>query len=305
VDDSGAQMKKIWGMSNPPDADTWWEDLLTNPPNNMHVTIQPSGLSPEADWVHLLDSGYYENLAELHANDQDWIDVFIHGQFGKSLQGMPVFRAFNRETHVAKENLRPMPTTLVIGVDAGLTPAAVMTQQTHDGRVLVLDTIASFDMGALRFCRERLKPMLISKYPGVTAHVVIDPAAFQRAQTDERTVADIFKAEGFSVVPARTNAVAARLGAVESYLTRTVNGNPAFLVNPDCMDIITGLAGKYRYKINTKGERDESPAKDHPVSDFMDALQYACLHSDGGGIFGSTVGSGRRELRKTTSAGWT
>ena len=84
---------------------------------------------------------------------------------------------------------------------------------------------------------------------------------------------------------------------MESFLTRTVNGNSAFLTDPACTDIIKGLAGKYRYKINTKGERDATPAKEHPVSDFMDALQYACLQHDGGGIFGGNILSQRREIK--------
>jgi hypothetical protein len=44
---------------------------------------------------------------------------------------------------------------------ARLTPAAVITQSTYDGRVIVLDAIAAFDMGAMRFIREKLKPLLV------------------------------------------------------------------------------------------------------------------------------------------------
>lgn len=304
VNDDGSSAKKLWGMSNPPDADTWWETLLTNPPANMHVTIQPSGLSPEADWVHLLDSGYYENLAELHVNDPDWIDVFIHGKFGKSLQGMAVFRSFSKELHVAKETLKVLPTTIVIGVDAGLTPAAVLTQQTYDGRVLILDELASFDMGAVRFCREKLKPLLMNKYPGRQYHVVIDPAAFQRAQTDERSVADIFRAEGFQIKPARTNSTAGRIASVEAFLSRQINGNPAFLMDPGCSRLIAAMRSKYRYKYNTKGEKEYKPAKDE-YSHIADALQYACLAHDNGGVFGGNMSGSRRELKTVRASGWT
>lgn len=299
VDDNGEPMKKLWGASNPPEADSWWETLLSAPPNNMHVTIQPSGLSPEADWIHLLDAGYYENLAELHANDQDWVDVFIHGKFGKSLQGQPVFRCFDQTRHVAKEVIKVQTGTLVIGVDAGLNPTAVITQQTYDGRVLVLDAITGADggMGALRFVREKLKPLLLNKYPGRQSLIVIDPAAFQRAQTDERSVADIFKAEGFLVKPARTNAIPARIAAVESFMTRTVDGKSAFLVDPTCTLLITALRSKYRYKYNTKGERDDKPEKSHPHSDVADATQYACLQHDNGGIFGGNALAQRREIK--------
>jgi len=300
VDDNGNAMKKLWGMSNPPDADTWWERLLSEPPTNVHVTIQPSGLSPEADWLHLLDANYYENLAELHKGDQDWIDVFIHGKFGKSLSGQPVFRCFDVATHVAKEPIQVQSGSLVIGVDAGLNPTAVVTQLTHDGRVLVLNALTGHDggMGALRFIRERLKPLLSATYPGRPCSIIIDPAAFQRAQTDERSVADIYKAEGFMVRPARTNSIAARLAVVESYLTRTVNGKAALLINPTATGLIAAMRSQYRYRINSKGDVDDKPDKVHPASDFADSLEYACLQHDGGKALGASVVNCKREVKK-------
>ena len=297
VTDEGKPNKFVWGMSNPPDMDSYWEDKLTNPPENMHVTIQPGGLDPEADWVHFLPTDYYENLAL--GKTEDWIDVYIHAKFGKTLSGQPVFRSFNRTVHVAKEPLKPqaMSGTLIIGVDAGLTPAAVLGQVLYDGRVLVYDAIISADMGALRFIREKLKPLLANKFQGLRSVVIIDPAAFQRAQTDERTVADIYRTEGFLVKPAISNLVSARINAVDKYLTRTVDGKAGVLFCPEgCGPLIQAMAGKYRYKINTKGERDESPEKSHPWSDVSDAFQYVCLQADGGGLFGSSHNVTRREV---------
>ncbi len=296
--EDGVKLKKLWGASNPPDADTFWEKYIDELPENAHVTIQPSGLSPEADWRHCLDEDYYDNLR--HGKTEDWIDVYIHGKFGKSLSGKPVFRCFDKTAHVAKEPLKPIGSgTLVIGADAGLNPTAVITQQTYDGRVLVLDAITGIDggMGALRFIRERLKPLLANKYPSRPSIVVIDPAAFQRAQTDERSVADIFKAEGFVVKPAMTNSPAARIAAVESFLTRTVDGKPAFLVDPEARLLITALSSKYRYKVNTKGEVEDKPDKNHPWSDVADACQYACLQHDGGKTFGGKATSQRRDVK--------
>ena len=288
VDDSGKPIDKLWMMSNPPDADTFWEDKISSPTENMHVTIQPSGLSGEADWIPLLKSGYYENL--IIGKFEDWIDVYVHAKFGKSLSGKPVFRCFDREMHIAKEPIKfSASLPLIIGVDAGLNPTAVITQQTYDGRVLVLDAITGAEggMGALRFVRERLKPLLSRKYPGMASIIIIDPAAFQRAQTDEKTVASIFQVEGFVVKAAPTNAIAARLAAGEKYMTRTVEGKPALLVDPVCTGLIQALAGKYRYKTNAKGVTDDTPEKSHPHSDFCDSLTYACLHHDGGALFGT------------------
>jgi hypothetical protein len=173
--------------------------------------------------------------------------------------------------------------------------------------LVIYDSIISEDMGALRFVRERLKPLLANKFPGRSSLIIIDPAAFQRAQTDERTVADIYRAEGFSIKAAKTNSVAARLAAVEKYMTRVVDGKYGLMIDPDsATSLVQALAGKYRYKINNKGVKDEKPEKSHPWSDVADAFQYLCLHADGGEVFGSVAGQGRRrEVTKVSAVGWT
>jgi len=305
VDDFGNPMKRIWGQTNPPDVDSYWGTYLTDPPDNCFVTIQPSGRSPEADWIKHLPSDYYEDMMQGKA--EDWISVYVDAEWGKSISGKPVFTSFKRDTHVAKEALKPQGGLLIIGVDAGLTPAAVIGQVLYDGRVVVYDAVTSSGMGALRFVREKLKPLLANKFPGFKSVIIIDPAARQRAQTDERTVADIYKAEGFSVKYARTNAVVARLSAVDKFLNRIVDGKSGVLMCPvGAKDLIVACAGKYRYKVNTKGVTDESPEKSHPWSDVSDAFQYLCLHADGGETFGTNVGSEkRREVKAVSAAGWT
>lgn len=304
-DDEGNQIHKVWAATNPPDSDTFWETLLTTPPKNVHVTLQPSGRSPEADWVQHLPDGYYENLCE--GKSEDWIAVYVDGKFGRSLAGLPVFRCFDRSVHVAKEKLSPRGQSLIIGLDAGLNPTAVITQQTYDGRVMVLDAVTGLagGMGALRFCREILKPLIASKYRNHIIACVIDPAAYQRGQADEKTVADIFKAEGFAIKAASTNAISARLAAGEAYMTRTVNGNSGLLIDPDCTQLIHALAGKYRYKIDKKGEVADSPEKNHPYSDFADALTYACLHHDKGGVFGKTMANTAMAIERVPMTAWT
>lgn len=298
VTDDGKPNRHVWGMSNPPDEGSFWEEFLSNPPANASVFVQPSGLSPEADWVHLLPSNYYEDLAV--GKTQEYIDVYIHAKFGKSLAGRPVFRCFNKDMHVAKTPLLVQATPVVIGVDAGLNPTAVLTQQAYDSRVLVLDAITGAEggMGAVRFIRERLKPLITNKYMGREVIVIIDPAAFQRAQTDERSVADVFRAEGFAVKAARTNSISARISSGENIMTRTVEGKPALLIDPGCTLLITALRSKYRYRMNTKGELDDKPEKLHPWSDVVDAACYSFLQHDNGTTFGSKHMSHRREVKK-------
>ena len=132
--------------------------------------------------------------------------MYVHGEFGKSLSGQPVFKAFDRDTHVAKQTLNHIKLQthpLMIGMDFGLTPACTISQVDAQGRLLTFADLVSEGMGTLRFCREKLKPLLTNRFPGMNVIIIGDPAGQQRAQTDERSVFDILRAEGFRVVSAR------------------------------------------------------------------------------------------------------
>lgn len=302
VTDDGTPNKHVWGASNAPDADTFWEEYLTDPPANASVFFQPSARSVDADWLENLPASYYDDLAQ--GKTEDWIAVYIDNKFGRSLSGEPVFgKSFSTERHTSPTALNVLSSPLIIGVDAGLSPAAVIGQLDYQSRLIVHDALTSEGMGALRFIREKIKPLLANKYPGRQVAVVIDPAAFQRAQTDERTVADIYKTEGFRVVPARTNAIAARIAAVENYLTRTVDGKPCMLIDRvHAADLVVAMRSRYRYKINTKGQRDDTPEKNHPWSDVADSLQYLCLHADNGATFGARAMSSRVTIKPVSYA---
>lgn len=304
VRDDGKPNSHVWGMSNPPDMDTFWEDFLTDPPDNAEVFFQPSGLSETADWIKFLPVDYYENLAE--GKSEDWIDVYINAKFGKSLSGMPVFRSFKLDFHVAKQSLRPIRLDgypLIIGADFGLTPAVTISQLDARGRLLTFADVTSEGMGVLRFIREKLKPLLATKFPGMQTLVVGDPAGVQRAQTDERSVFDVFKQEGFRIIPARTNTITGRISSVDNWLTRQIDGGPAHLIDPDAKNLIRAMRGGYRYKIKTSNdEPDEKPEK-NMSSHVADAHQYGCLHADGGKFGGGLYNqNSRREITKSPYA---
>jgi hypothetical protein len=297
VTDDGRSNAHIWGMTNPPDMDTFWERYLSEPPANAECFFQPSGLSQEADWIEFLPDGYYENLAE--GKSEDWVDVYINAKFGKSLSGQPVFRAFDRDMHVADRALNYIKLStnpLIIGMDFGLTPACTISQIDPMGRFLTYACLTSDGMGTLRFCREKLKPLLANRFPGMPVLVIGDPAGQQRAQTDERSVFDILKSEGFRVVAAKTNSVVARLSAVDKLLTRVVDGKPAMLIDPECRDLINALRGGYRYKVKSSGDVEDKPEK-NKYSHIADAFQYACLHADNN-LTGDVLTPKAREIQR-------
>jgi hypothetical protein len=304
--DGGPTWYGMWGDTNPPTMDTWWyyqmekldpADGVSFNDNGWEVFKQPSGRSPYAENVANLPDDYYS----IQGRSEEYIRVYIDGEYGLSLAGQPIYKYFRPDYHMAKQPLKFISNgtrPLVIGMDLGLTPAAVIGQLDPRGRALILAEATAFDMGVQRFCRTVLKPLIYERFSGAPVIIVVDPAGVQRAQTDERSAVDIIKAEGFKVHPARTNTIAARLNAVDEYLMRQVDGDPAFLVDPRCSHLKAAMMGGYRFKPTGDMVIDKNPS-----SHVAEALQYLCLHiagASGGGVLGL-----RRQVREVSAAGWT
>jgi hypothetical protein len=92
--------------------------------------------------------------------------------------------------------------------------------------------------------------------------------------------------------------VAARVNAVDDYLMRQVDGDPAFLVDPRCTRLKAAMMGGYRYKSKGDGVIDKNSH-----SHVAEALQYLMLHiaqvADGGTVLA------RREIKHISAVGWT
>lgn len=313
VDEYGREMKKVWVSTNPPSMDTFWYENLSNPPEitdehtgevrKWHVTVQPSALSQEQDWAHLIPSAnYYEDL--VMGKTQDWIDVYVHGKWGISLSGKPVISCFQQE-HVASKPLAPIKLSanpIIIGMDFGLNPSAVIGQIDPRGRILILDEITGVDMGLVRFIDTKLKPLLASKYAGYQVLVVGDPAGTQRQQGDEKSCFDILKGAGFKAIPAKTNSIVLRVAAVETALTKFIDGQAGCLIDPACRKLISALRGEYRYKLKKNGEYEPSPEK-NMASHIADAAQYFCLHVSSP-TQGANWQSQRREIKPVSYRAW-
>ncbi len=302
--DGGPTWHGIFCDTNPPVMDSWWYYMMehTDPKdgvspndNGWHVFKQPSGRSPHAENIENLPEGYYDP----QGRSEEYIRVFIDGEYGLSSAGTPVYKYFRTDYHMAKEPLRVYAgRTVLVGMDLGLTPAAVFGQQDPRGRALLHAEAVSFDMGIQRFLRTIVKPLLYERFPGCQVMIICDPAGVQRAQTDERSVVDIIKAEGFKVIPARTNNISARINAVDDYLMRQMDGDPAFMVDPRCTSLKAAMMGGYRYKMKQPDTIDKNSH-----SHIAEALQYLMLHLNSG-FAGAQVGQ-RREIKPVVSTGWT
>ncbi len=271
----------VWD-TNPPEEGSFWHDKIENPPPTWNVFRQPGGRDPKAENIENLPKGYYEDLVE--NNSEEWVRVYVDCHYGLGNAGKPVWRDFKRSIHVAPEVLR-LPDNisepfLVVGMDFGLTPAAVIGYQTPTGQIQIVNECWSDDMGVTRFVDLKLKPVL-RRYPGADSLVIGDPAGRNRTMNDEKSCFDILKQARVQAQAASTNALVPRLGAVENLLTRTIDGQPGLLISPNCTHLIAALNGGYRYAAKRNGAISDSPDK-NIHSHISDALQYLALYYEEG-----------------------
>lgn len=258
--------------------DPWFKKLELDKPPSWDYFVQPGARDPGAENLENLVPGYYPNLIE--DNTPEWVEQYVDNKVTPSLAGEAVFRsAFKGDFHVAKEPLRPVPNTmLVVGLDFGRSPAAVVTQMDPRGRILVLGEAISENMGIEQFCAVHLYPLLNRPDFGrLPIGVVGDPAGKIRSQIGEESIFDALKRLGLTAQPAMTNALDPRLRAVEKWLLQQRDGGAAILFSPSCVNLVRALRSKYRYAKRKDGQLAPEPVKDHPWSDIADALQYAVL----------------------------
>ncbi len=277
--------------TNPPDSDHWWYKLFEiDKPDSYALFKQPSGVGPEAENVSNLPKGYYTNMQD--GKDKEWINVYVHGMYGFVQDGKPVWPEYKDDTHYTDEPIELNPRLpIIVGIDFGLTPAAIFGQFSATGRWLIFDEVVEDDMGAKRF-GEVLNRHINKHYSGYTFEFYGDPAGDFRAQTDEITPFQILDSVGIPASPTYTNDVLIRLEAVAGPLTRMdFAGNPGFTIGPEAKMIRKALAGGYKYKrvaVSGQERYTDKPDKNrysHPA----DALQYLML---GGGEGGKVISNG-------------
>ena len=156
--------------TNPCDDDHWYYKLAEEErPDEWSFFRQPGGLykegdqylpNPDAENVFNLPGGYKYYLQQVPSKQEDWINVFLLGNYGSTKDGKPVYPEYNDKIHCLTENLeaeRGLP--IALGWDFGLTPACVVMQVTARGKVIILDEIISEDMGIRQFANDAVKPL--------------------------------------------------------------------------------------------------------------------------------------------------
>ena len=244
-------------------AGTWWKE------------------NEVAENINNLPSGYYTQI--LAGKSKDWIRCYAEGKYTFVQDGKPVWSEYD-DGSMCVERLEPDPAyPIIIGLDFGLTPAAVFCQRLGNGRWHILHELVTFDMGLERF-GQILKSEIEIKFPKYDLSIWGDPAGSSRDQIYEVTAFEHLKSLGILAKPTATNDFKTRREAVAAPMTRLIQGKPGFLIDSRCNRIRKSLSGGYHYKrVQISGqERFKDQPNKNQHSHVGDALGYALL---GGGEF--------------------
>jgi hypothetical protein len=323
--DGGATWYGIIADTNMPSEGSPWHELMENPPPGHDVFRQPSGLDPKAENLNYLlqtpqtlklpldhpvrvakGREYYERLAE--TSNVNWVRRYVLAEYAPDPSGTAVFKdIFIPRWHVV-EAIEPIENApLIVGMDFGRDPCAVIGQVDWRGRLLVLGEIPAEDIGLTAHMMTMRAHLSSARYAGKRICIVGDPSGQYKTSNDETTAFDILKRSGFIAVPAPTNLVDPRLRAVEGYMLRQVMGGPAILFDRrHCRKTIWAMSGAYRYAYNSLGEAQPKPEKTEP-SHYADALQYLCLGATGTTslMIARKMAPRRARAERSSSRGWT
>jgi hypothetical protein len=285
----------ITGDANAPTEESWlYTDIFdaTVRPADVDLFIQPSGFSPLAENVENLPPGYYVEQAT--GQPQWYIKRMIENQPGYSRAGKPIYPEFNDQLHVSNE-VRVLPgLPLLIGLDAGMSPAAVFEHRLPNGAWWLIDElVGEKGMGARRFGALLAKKLGQAPEKGSdvdfrscrTIRGTGDPSAAYGAdkKDGEQDWIDIVSAvAGIQISAAPTNRLIPRLEAVRKPLTTLIDGKPGFEMHERCRMVRRGFNSGYRFRkliLGAEEKYSDEPEKNE-YSHPHDALQYNHL---GGG----------------------
>jgi len=302
--DGGATWHGMIGDTNAPDDDSWYYELSeTNKPEDWEFYRQPGGvyremitneagrqewtgkwlLNEEAENLNNLPEGYYRKGIE--GKSEPWIAVNLANEFGTVMDGRPIYQDQWRDNIHMSEDIEVIPDLpLAIGLDFGLTPAAIFGQQTPIGKVNIIDELTSEGMGINQFITSVVKPHINIHYPKHKISWIGDPSGNRRMDTDEQTVfKELYDEFKIDCEAANSNDPTIRWEAVRWFLEQMRDGKPAMQVHKRCKIIRKGFNGGYQLRrLQVTGTtRYTDKADKNKYSHPHDALQYLMMFYKG------------------------
>jgi len=242
--------------------------------------------NPAAENVNGQPMGHAYWLLLVAGKAKEWVDIYVMNKYGKVIDGLACYNAeYDDLIHGAKRQLKPIDGKVIrIGLDFGLSPAAIPGQCSATGRLLVLGECVPPErsIGMTRFANDMLKQYLLERFGRADGNgdpwkyiVVGDPAGDKRSENDEVKGFQIVRDAGFDIEEAPTNNFSARRDAVAWFLNKT-NG---FAMDQSCIMLRKGFRGGYHYRrVQMSGPaRYSQEAHSNKYTHPHDGLQYLAL----------------------------
>lgn len=250
-------------------------EMWKNPTNkfvvmDLHYTAHPDKRNPEFRDQVKSSLPYHEYMREY---EKSW----------ETFSGMPVFPDFRKDIHIAKSKLEPhLGLPLLFGWDFGLTPACIVGQLQGSSLKIFREWISQNE-GIKTFAPKVMSDAAIMwpqfADPRTNHYHFIDPAGFQKAQTDARTCAqEMMESGGVINLEPGPVAFTKRKDAVNHFLLKIDRAGAGLEVDEAwAPTLVAGLVGGYRYPDNMTEVESVRPA---PIKDKYshpcDAFEYLC-----------------------------
>lgn len=320
---------------NAPDADNWLYEMFVDQTMDPAIVAslsellqgrpvieffqQPGARDPGAENVHNLPTGYYD-LQYAAPTNADYKARMLDNKFVPLRHGQPVYPEFNLLTHVAAGPVTYDPARkLIVGMDAGLTPAAVFVQRTAMGQLRVLHELVVFPeadetlsgVGPTRFGLA-LGNFIAEHFPSIDmsprtrvrrqldrGHDVASVLRYQYSDTDiefwcdpaakdgtdksgnEKSWLEIVQAQiGQKIRPASTNRLHVRLESVRRPMLSMIDGHvPGFLLAKSCKILRKGFISGYHVRRVAVGGDGTGRFDSEPSKNMFSHVQDALQYA--------------------------
>lgn len=228
---------------------------------------------PQSENEHNLPKGYYKEQRKLHADDPEWIKVYLDGEYGSVFAGKAVYPDFLHRVHVADGHIEPVKgVRLLLGFDFGMiTSACSISQVTPHNWLILQEILQDESQGDFDAFMDFVIEELGITYPGFTANAYCGTEGPIRSMTDGQSCIDIMVRKGLSPAIGAKSPVD-RQGAVAKMLRKTSKGKFAVQIDPRCTVIIDGFTGGYERKEVAPGVYGDDVVK-NIYSHIQDSLQ--------------------------------
>jgi len=289
----------VWGDLNAPLITNYvYTDFVEAPREGYLLHRQPGGLSDKAENRAFVSRESYQKLAKTLPPDKK--RRMVDSEFGTVGDGALVYPEYDSSIHCSREPLKPLDLPLLIGADAGGSPAIVIGQYTPKGQMRWIDELVSKPgTGPGRFA-EALVDLLQAKYRGLPiSNAWGDPSAFHGAdrQHGELSFMEILgKAISVNFLPTVTNDPSARQESVSWFLRRgrDEDGFPYFQHCQLMKTIHGGFLGAFMVVKNIHDTSDRVAFVKNKFSHVHEGGQYLCYGVRGhAGVINDAARAGR------------